>query len=123
MTFCVATMFAAGGCLRAGGWRQGGDARGTGRRLGRRGVRLRRAEQSGQRHLAVITPTGIYNYEQTFKPIKASSVSKSPRAWNIRSTLTFDGESSDYRALYALDGGGRLTIVDEHGTETYSRCK
>ena len=71
----------------------------------------------------VITRTGIDNYEQSFKPIKASNVSDAPRAWNIRSTLTFDGESSGYRALYALDGGGRLTIVDEHRTETYSRCK
>ena len=71
----------------------------------------------------VITRTGIDNYEQSFKPIKASNVSDAPRAWNIRSTLTFDGESSGYRALYARDGGGRLTIVDEHRTETYSRCK
>ncbi len=71
----------------------------------------------------VITPAGIGNYEQTFKPVKAASVSHQPRAWNIRSMLTFDGESSDYQALYALDGGGRLTIVDEHRTETYSRCK
>lgn len=71
----------------------------------------------------VITRAGIDNYEQTFKPVKAASVSTAPRAWNIRSTLTFDGESSRYQALYALDGGGRLTIVDEYRTETYSRCK
>lgn len=71
----------------------------------------------------VITAAGIDNYEQTFKPVKAASVSHRPRAWNIRSTLTFDGESKGYQALYALDGGGRLTIVDEHRTETYSRCK
>ncbi len=69
----------------------------------------------------VITQAGIENYEHTFKPTQASSVSDAPRAWNIRSTLRFDGESSDYRALYALDGGGRLTIVDGHRTETYSR--
>jgi hypothetical protein len=71
----------------------------------------------------VITRTGIDNYEQTFKPVKAAGVSNTPRAWNIRSTLAFDGESSGYQALYALDGSGRLTIVDEHRTETYSRCK
>jgi hypothetical protein len=71
----------------------------------------------------VITRVGIDNYEQTFKPVKTASVSTVPRAWNIRSTLTFDGESRGYQALYALDGVGRLTIVDEHRTETYSRCK
>jgi hypothetical protein len=71
----------------------------------------------------VITRTGIDNDEQMFKPVKATRVSNTPRAWNIRSTLTFDGESSGYQALYALDGGGHLTIVDEHRTETYSRCK
>ncbi len=71
----------------------------------------------------VITPAGIDNYEQTFKPVTAASVSDRPRAWNIRSTLTFDGESNGYQALYALHGGDRLTIVDEHRTETYSRCK
>ncbi len=70
-----------------------------------------------------ITSAGIDNYEQTFKSIKADSVSDAPRAWNIRSTLTFDGDSSGYQALYALDGGGRLTMIDEHRTETYSRCK
>ena len=69
-----------------------------------------------------ITRSGIDNYEQTFKPLKTASVSIAPRAWNIRSTLTFDGESSRYQALYALDGGGRLTIIDGHRTETYSRC-
>lgn len=71
----------------------------------------------------VITPAGIDNYEQTFVPVKVARVSDTPRAWTIRSRLSFDGQSSDHRALYALDGGGRLTIVDDSRTETYSRCR
>ncbi len=111
----------------AGRRRPGDHARGTDRRLGYRSIRLHRTGQPGQGNpdsdtRLIITRSGIDNYEQTFKPVKAASVSIAPRAWNIRSTLTFDGESSRYQALYALDGGGRLTIIDGHRTETYSRC-
>jgi hypothetical protein len=120
----VAMMFVAGGCAsaQAGGGREAMPAELVGVwDIAASGCTGQGNPDSDTR--LVITPTGIDNYEQTFKPINASSVSKSPRAWNIRSTLTFDGESSGYRALYALDGGGRLTIVDEQRTETYSRCK
>ena len=125
LTAClVAALFAAGGCASA---QAGGDRATMPEEL--IGIwDIAAAACTGQGNpdsdtRLVITPTGIDNYEQTFKPTRASSVSDAPRAWNIRSTLTFEGESSDYRALYALDGGGRLTIVDEHRTETYSRCK
>ena len=119
----VAALFAAGGCASA----QAGGGRAT-MPADLIGVwDIATAGCTGQGNpdsdtRLVITPAGIDNYEQTFKPLKTASVSIAPRAWNIRSTLTFDGESSRYQALYALDGGGRLTIIDGHRTETYSRC-
>lgn len=120
----VVMMFVAGGCAsaQAGSGREAMPAELIGvRDIAASGCIGQGNPDSDTR--LVITPTDIENYEQTFKPIKASSVSNSPRAWNIRSTQRFDGESSDYVALYALDGGSRLTIVDERRTETYSRCK
>ncbi|HJR74853.1 MAG TPA: hypothetical protein VJ806_14590 [Luteimonas sp.] len=69
-----------------------------------------------------ITKTDLINYEQSNKPLRVIQVSKTPKAWKIKSELKNYEEKSIEFEIFALSDENTLTVIGFGTTKRFTRC-
>ena len=65
----------------------------------------------------------LIGYEEYNVPLRVFQISRSPKAWKIKSVLRiYEDRHIDYQ-IFALTGPDRLTVVSDTSSYELSRCK
>lgn len=70
----------------------------------------------------VIGLNTMWGYEDKFEPTLVLQISKSPKAWKIKSIRHIYEDKSVNYDIFVLHGDRYLTVINDYSSYTYVRC-